>query len=355
MRKNFNKIMACVLSATMAFSMAVALPKNVRADGKADLAKITLSGVEFEPIVESYEGNDEGILTGNTILANERGGFTADLQWGTGWQRLWTGQNQPTDAWGIKGGWCDNPNQIRTEATIKANQKTSWQLSFILVNNMQAGGNPTEKNVTITVNSGIDGDNDNVWLNKTITVPKNGTKRVSETFTIPEGYTAGTAHITIAFGCYAYSYEANNDFPFYKLMPTTVISKYMFAPGTTEAPSATGTLEFNSFSLKQIAYIAPVTDTVTTPVVKKPAKAKISSAKNVKTKKITVKWKKVTGATKYQVRTVLGKKTVKKTTTKTTYTFKKLKKNKTYKVSVRAYNSAGYGAWSTAKKVKITK
>lgn len=355
MRKNFNKVMACVLSVAMAFSMAIALPKNVRAEGKAELSNITLPGIVLEPIVESYETNDEGILTGNTILKNERGGFTANMQWGTGWQRLWKEQNQPTDAWAIKGGWCDNPNQIRTEATIKVNQKTSWELSFILVNKMQKDSNPTEKNVTITVNSGITGDNDNVWLNKTITVPKNGTKRVKETFTIPEGYTAGTAHITIAFGCYAYSYEANNDFPFYKLMPTTVITKYMFAPGTTEAPGAVGTLEFNNFSLKQIAYIAPKVDTPVVTPVKKPAKAKISSAKNVKTKKITVKWKKVTGATKYQVRTVLGKKTVKKTTTKTTYTFKKLKKNKTYKVSVRAYNSAGYGAWSTAKKVKIKK
>lgn len=90
-------------------------------------------------------------------------------------------------------------------------------------------------------------------------------------------------------------------------------------------------------------------------VSKVPAKAKISYAKNVKGKKISVKWKKVKTATKYQVKAVLGRKATTKTTTKTSYTIKKLKKKKTYKIYVRAYNKAGYGKWSNAKKVKVNK
>ena len=89
--------------------------------------------------------------------------------------------------------------------------------------------------------------------------------------------------------------------------------------------------------------------------MKVPAKVKISSAKNVKGKKIAIKWKKVKKATKYQVKAVLGKKVITKTTTKTSYTIKKLKKKKTYKIYVRAYNKAGYGKWSKAKKVTIKK
>lgn len=90
-------------------------------------------------------------------------------------------------------------------------------------------------------------------------------------------------------------------------------------------------------------------------VSKVPAKVKISSAKNLKGKKIAIKWKKVKKATKYQVKAVLGSKAITKTTTKTSYTIKKLKRKKTYKIYVRAYNKSGYGKWSNAKKVKVNK
>ncbi len=90
-------------------------------------------------------------------------------------------------------------------------------------------------------------------------------------------------------------------------------------------------------------------------VSKVPAKVKISSAKNLKGKKIAIKWKKVKKATKYQVKAVLGNKVITKKTTKTSCTIKKLKRKKTYKIYVRAYNKAGYGKWSNAKKVKVNK
>ena len=93
----------------------------------------------------------------------------------------------------------------------------------------------------------------------------------------------------------------------------------------------------------------------TTTKVKVPAKVKISSAKNLKGKKIAIKWKKVKTATKYQVKAVLGRKATTKTTTKTSCTIKKLKRKKTYKIYVRAYNKAGYGKWSKVKKVYIKK
>ena len=93
----------------------------------------------------------------------------------------------------------------------------------------------------------------------------------------------------------------------------------------------------------------------TTTKVKVPAKVKISSAKNLKGKKIAIKWKKVKTATKYQVKAVLGSKAITKKTTKTSYTIKKLKRKKIYKIYVRAYNKSGYGKWSKAKKVKVNK
>lgn len=98
--------------------------------------------------------------------------------------------------------------------------------------------------------------------------------------------------------------------------------------------------------------------------VKKPAKVKITKAKNVKTKKLTVKWKKTSKAKGYQIQIASNKKFTKgkktKTLSKTTYSFKKLKKNKYYYVRIRAYvydsnHKKVYGSWSAVKKVKIKK
>ncbi len=96
--------------------------------------------------------------------------------------------------------------------------------------------------------------------------------------------------------------------------------------------------------------------------VKAPSKVKLTSAKNGKGKKLTVKWKKVTGAKGYQLQYALNKKFKKKKsvqTKKTKYTIKKLKKKKTYYIRVRVYKMNGrkkvYGKWSTVKKVKIKK
>lgn len=98
--------------------------------------------------------------------------------------------------------------------------------------------------------------------------------------------------------------------------------------------------------------------------VKKPGKVKITKAKNVKTKKLTVKWKKTSKAKGYQIQIATNKKFTKgkktKTLSKTTYSFKKLKKNKYYYVRIRAYvydsnHKKVYGSWSAVKKVKIKK
>ncbi len=98
-------------------------------------------------------------------------------------------------------------------------------------------------------------------------------------------------------------------------------------------------------------------------VTKKPGKVTISSLKSTSTKKMTVKWKKVSTAEGYQVvYSTSSKFTSKKTITvsKSTLsrTVKSLKKVKTYYVKVRAYRkdvkgNKVYGTYSTVKKVKV--
>lgn len=104
--------------------------------------------------------------------------------------------------------------------------------------------------------------------------------------------------------------------------------------------------------------------TTTVPVttakkVEKPAKVKLGKANNVKKKSVKLIWKKISGATKYQIQYALNKKFTKsvksKTTTKITIKIAKLKKKKKYYFRVRAINSAGNGKWSNVKSVKIKK
>lgn len=99
----------------------------------------------------------------------------------------------------------------------------------------------------------------------------------------------------------------------------------------------------------------PGTDTI------KVAKVKGLSVKSIKGTKAKVKWSKVKGAAGYELRYSTDKKLKKKvkkiTTSKTTYTVKKLKKGKTCYFKVRAYKKGAkgkkiYGSFSSVKKMK---
>lgn len=90
-----------------------------------------------------------------------------------------------------------------------------------------------------------------------------------------------------------------------------------------------------------------------------PKKVTISSAKSTTKTKLTVKYKKATGASGYQI-AYKKKGTSKwyyKYTTKTSYTLSKLSRKKYYYVKVRAYKTVGktkkYGSYSSTKTVKI--
>lgn len=92
------------------------------------------------------------------------------------------------------------------------------------------------------------------------------------------------------------------------------------------------------------------------------SKVVLKTPKNKKGKKIVASWSTVKGAKGYQVQYAANKNFKKKSsvsTKKTTYTIKKLKKNKVYYIRVRAYNTNGtektYGAWSKIRKVKVKK
>ena len=102
-----------------------------------------------------------------------------------------------------------------------------------------------------------------------------------------------------------------------------------------------------------------VTEEAKPVVVAKPAKVKSVKAVAVKGGKVKFSFAKVSKAAGYQVVYTVGKKTVKKTTTKTALTVK-IGKGKKATVKVRAYNykngtTKQYGAFSAKKSVKASK
>ena len=133
----------------------------------------------------------------------------------------------------------------------------------------------------------------------------------------------------------------------------------------TEEPQATTTAPEEEVTTTEPATRKPEPVTTKKPQPTKklapPKRMSFKSVKNYKKKRISLKWKKIKGATKYQIKWVLGRGKKAKTKTKslkgktTSYAFKRLKKGKTYKVYIRAYNKSGWGKWSRAKKVRIKK
>lgn len=136
------------------------------------------------------------------------------------------------------------------------------------------------------------------------------------------------------------------------------------APTQSPASNATQTPVTNATQTPAAATDKPViqpAETTAAPTTKvaKIGKVKIQSAKNVKGKKIQLKWKKVKGAASYKVQYGIGKELSKEKTArteKTTLTLKGLRKGKIYRIRVCACDAKGKkGKWSSVKKVKVRK
>lgn len=145
----------------------------------------------------------------------------------------------------------------------------------------------------------------------------------------------------------------------YKTVELTDEDRFIYVEPTTEQSTPT-ICPTGPSETTQPLITQPST---TQPVAKKPAKVKVKSAKNVKKKSVKLSWKKVANAKKYQIQYSLNKKfktgkkykTTTKTTTKVSFTVKKLTKKKKYYFRVRGVNGKVNGSWSKVKSVKIKK
>lgn len=380
MRKVFNKVMAGAMTTALVATLAVGFKVNTT-DVKADTAN-ALTG-SWTSSAESYEPND-AVITQTTFKSTAVDNVSANISI-TGWQANWTAESAaPEDAIVLNDKiWGEKPYQIKSEINAKVVPGNTYKLKFTVNNGMMEADTTTktEKNITITVNSGIEGDNDNTMLFKTITVPAGATETYEFDVPVSPDYLSNDIKVQLAYGSYYYSYELTQAVKAGKVTEEAAKAcKYAYAYGTSENVNAHGTLAFTDISLMGEKYTqsviperqttkAPEATTTTTKVptgntntvapttaapavvASKPAQVKKVKAVNNAKKSVKVTWKKAKGAKSYQVK--VGKK--KYNTKKTNAKIKKLAVGKTYKVQVRAKNAAGFGKWSKAVKVTIKK
>lgn len=385
MRKVFNKVMAGAMTTALVATLAVGFKVNTT-DVKADTAN-ALTG-SWTSSAESYEPND-AVITQTTFKSTAVDNVSANISI-TGWQANWTAESAaPEDAIVLNDKiWGEKPYQIKSEINAKVVPGNTYKLKFTVNNGMMEADTTTktEKNITITVNSGIEGDNDNTMLFKTITVPAGATETYEFDVPVSPDYLSNDIKVQLAYGSYYYSYELTQAVKAGKVTEEAAKAcKYAYAYGTSENVNAHGTLAFTDISLMGEKYtqsvippkqptkdptgntntgapktgtpstVAPSTVAPTTAapavVASKPAQVKKVKAVNNAKKSVKVTWKKVKGAKSYQVKVGNKKYNAKKTNVK----IKKLAVGKTYKVQVRAKNAAGFGKWSKAVKVTIKK
>ncbi len=385
MRKVFNKVMAGAMTTALVATLAVGFKVNTT-DVKADTAN-ALTG-SWTSSAESYEPND-AVITQTTFKSTAVDNVSANISI-TGWQANWTAESAaPEDAIVLNDKiWGEKPYQITSEINAKVVPGNTYKLKFTVNNGMMEADTTTktEKNITITVNSGIKGDNDNTMLFKTITVPAGATETYEFDVPVSPDYLSNDIKVQLAYGSYYYSYELTQAVKAGKVTEEAAKAcKYAYAYGTSENVNAHGTLAFTDISLMGEKYtqsvippkqptkdptgntntgapktgtpstVAPSTVAPTTAapavVASKPAQVKKVKAVNNAKKSVKVTWKKVKGAKSYQVKVGNKKYNAKKTNVK----IKKLAVGKSYKVQVRAKNAAGFGKWSKAVKVTIKK
>ena len=380
MRKVFNKVMAGAMTTALVATLAVGFKVNTT-DVKADTAN-ALTG-SWTSSAESYEPND-AVITQTTFESTAVDNVSANISI-TGWQANWTLESAvPEDAIVLNDRiWGEKPYQIKSEINAKVVPGNTYKLKFTVNNGMMEADTTTktEKNITITVNSGIEGDNDNTMLFKTITVPAGATETYEFDVPVSADYLSNDIQVQLAYGSYMYSYELTQAVKAGKVTEEAAKAcKYAYAYGTSENVNAHGTLAFTDISLMGEKYTqsvippkqptkdptgntntgAPKTGTPSTVapttaapavVASKPAQVKKVKAVNNAKKSVKVTWKKVKGAKSYQVKVGNKKYNAKKTNVK----IKKLAVGKSYKVQVRAKNAAGFGKWSKAVKVTIKK
>ncbi len=245
-------------------------------------------------------------------------------------------------------------------ATISANGQgtITYSSSNTAIATVSSDGVVTAKKpgtVTITVKARGDANYKSASTTVTIKVTL-AAGEISSLTNTSSGVKVKWSKVTGASGYYIYRKTGSGS---YKKVKT--ITKASTTSWTdTSIKSKNGT----KYTYKVVPYSGSTKGSGTAKTTVRLSGVTLSSAKSASSKKLTVKWKKNSKASGYQIQYstsstfAKGNETVKVSgSSKISKTISKLTKNKTYYVRVRAYKTVSgktyYSAWSSVKKAKV--
>lgn len=390
MRKIFNKMLAGVTTVALVATLLVGI--NVTNGVKAEDTAVTLGNWSFSQggMYNPNEGGNEGYIgsvsmngTGEMITGwlkgNKAGEADPSVNQTQTATQLATGFSMVIENTGWDAKWADvtgyptnriNPWSIQAKmADVAMQAGHTYTVSF----KARASKN---KFVYVTFDTVLDGVTIKPYEGDTLTGdnPLNtiGTTEKTYTYTFTNWVSGTSLSTTLMLGAFdaQYDFDGNDVSNIITAVEnmwagTVVVSDFSITdngvhhdfetePKPDEPVETTVSTENPTTAKVEPTTKAPTTVAPTTkaPAVKKLAQVNKVKAKNNKKKALTITWKKVKNAKKYQVK--VGSKSY--NTSKVKIVVKKLKKGKKYTVRVRA-KASGYktGAWSKKVKVKIKK
>ncbi|MCD8054100.1 MAG: fibronectin type III domain-containing protein, partial [Lachnospiraceae bacterium] len=207
--------------------------------------------------------------------------------------------------------------------------------------------------VTITVKAAGDSNRNSATKKVTVTV-KLATPTISSLTNTTKGVQIKWGKVSGAKGYYIYRKTSSGSYKKVKTIKSGSTVSYT----DTAVKSKNGT----TYTYAVKAYSGSSTSSYKGVKIVRLTTPSLSSVKNSSSKKLSVKWTKVSKVTGYQLqystsKSFSGSKTV--TVSGTSKTISGLTKGKTYYVRLRTYKKVSglnyYSAWSSTKKVKITK
>lgn len=250
-KKFLQRITAVVVTTALVSTLAVGINVGTAVKGEVVNA-ITDNWISSSP---SYEQWDTAMQENKFVSTQDS--ISADIVI-TGWQAVWSKQTTPEyDAIELEDSmWGDMPFQITSTNKVYIVPGNIYKLKFTVENGMMEANSsmPTEKNITVTVSSDIEGD-DSKMLFDTVTVPADATQTFEFDVPINEDYLSNTVHIQFAYGSYLYSYSLTQAVESGEVSAEEAQNyRYAYAYGTTENVNAHGKLNFTDISFEGEKY-----------------------------------------------------------------------------------------------------
>ncbi len=267
--------------------------------------------------------------------------------------------------------YLDSPDKSRLKAgksyTFEATLRNPAIGTYVTVDNnslkwssSSSAATVSAKGVVTGVKKGsatirASGENGNLSASKTLSITKNLSTSISGLSNTAKGIKISWKKSPSAKGYYIYRKSSGS----YKKIKTI-----KSASTTSYTDKSVKNSNGSAYTYKVVAYSGSSTGSGATKKTVRLTGTKLSSVKNTASKKMTVKWKKASNISGYQIQyatnaSFSGKKSKTVSASKNSQLISSLTKGKTYYVRIRTYKKSSgkkyYSAWSKTAKVNVKK